>query len=871
MANLNVNASDSLNVAGGFVLSNNADPNPVPSNTVKLVESDLEKLKKLYPKLDEKRAAELLAKYPNLMTLLPEERDKIINGQQLAVKQTDKKNKIEKNTDFSNTAGVNFDFEGYANKDLKGKAKSLLEEYAKNRYQNEWDTFSDEKKAGLIKECANKLIQKYNKTDEKADIEKIIKEAQNPKNASNISDRDKKRINQRMLSLMADIQTANKEEISISDFYNVQDKEQRNAQKFELISELVENGKNIDSVLSNSDKSFYENEKLVVEAAREILEDNEISSGDITKKIAEYNKKVSPDKRISRASLVYDYLDKKPENELSETDKKIYNSYKYLKNNGIDLSKVKDFDSSNSTFVKMYESEVYQKALLQNKGKKDAEKNAMIAYLNSQLKSGKGKALSREEFNKKFDELLSGCSMQGAQELMHVAAEMKKRNFIVFKSQNLVVNEQAVVAAGAETDIDDFNVAVKQGSISEDNVPMFATFLENANYGRIARNPKDAEGIENIKKLRRQHAHHIDLKQTTQAAKEAGVSDEILYNIANDVNIEYDSYTTEARCAIYKNGGHITPEKYQAQFINGISSNIKQHGDTEGYLAMSSSASTYSGKNQLKAGEAVMSMESYFDKETNLKAQRALTDDIPNCEVENQTAMHKLVSSSSYSETQKYAAENIYKLDESVQADAIKITYATGNADAIEACNSQLSLCKGDLSAAQAEIKTQQAVLDGKYIQNSANAIADGYTLIQKTLGNMSSTELKQYYEQKQKEFINANANERYNMISGLPESLKKEAYLFLAKSRSSLLSAGMIKDIVQMGYASQLLNDPSVASNVKFELVHQMFESGNSNKKTAAKFVMSNEAIFAPETVKTAETILNNNNIEVKEITKNG
>ena len=82
----------------------------------------------------------------------------------------------------------------------------------------------------------------------------------------------------------------------------------------------------------------------------------------------------------------------------------------------------------------MLQSKTYQEALKNNK---NDHRTAMKYYLNEQLKGGDKKGLSAQEFDKKFNELISGCSPAGARELMSVAAEMKKDNWIVFQQQNL--------------------------------------------------------------------------------------------------------------------------------------------------------------------------------------------------------------------------------------------------------------------------------------------------------------------------------------------------------------------------------------------------------------------------------------------------
>lgn len=96
---------------------------------------------------------------------------------------------------------------------------------------------------------------------------------------------------------------------------------------------------------------------------------------------------------------------------------------------------------------------------------------------------------------------------------------------------------------------------------------------------------------------------------------------------------------------------------------------------------------------------------------------------------ENQVDIHKIMSSSKFSETVVYAASNIWNFDKDNQAPAVKITSDTKNQEAINAAAAQWQ--KYDKTA-QAEIKT--------IIQNSESEIAK-QTLAQEELKSESKTQ----------------------------------------------------------------------------------------------------------------------------------
>ena len=226
------------------------------------------------------------------------------------------------------------------------------------------------------------------------------------------------------------------------------------------------------------------------------------------------------------------------------------------------------------------------------------------------------------------------------------------------------------------------------------------------------------------------------------------------------------------------------------------------------------------------------------------------------------------IMKSKYDDVLEHAANNINKYDESVQADAIKSTYATGNEKAIEACNLQIDKCKGDLSSVQNEINANVAQMEAKYTQKAAETVADSLTNIAQAqnANQMTSQAQSEYKQQLITSFMKADSAERYKMISKLPSNIKSDVYLMMCKYCPKLLSSDMIGDIVQMGYGRTILRTDGVSAAIKFELVHKMLSSDSSNKKIASTYVFENEAIFAEATRDKALAVVQNTKIDTSD-----
>lgn len=792
----------------------------------------------------------------------------IVDGQDSATKETLSNAKIlsaisvkpdKKAADKTKNGDEIFDFQSFKNEtDFNKKAKILLEEFTKNKYNNSenkptkaWDSLSDEEKQNLENNITKSLLKKYNKSGKNISISKIIDVLKNPKNKVK-SPHDLRMYSSQMDTFMSDIQAANQNSMDYEG-YKKQPKEIRNAQKYEMLKLAIKNG-DAKASLSRSDYIFYQNENMLNEAGCKFFNKKEITNSNIRDRIKEYNQ-THPDNPISEASIEFDYLKDKQEKtgKLSGLERKTYESYSRLKNAGADLNKIPNYDSSNTTFNKMMEDPVYQKAIASGKTTREAE----IAYLNDQLKAGEGKALDPEEFEKRFTALLEGCSQEGATELMSVAAEMKQRNYIVFANQNIAVNNKAVVSGADTVDGKSLDTSIKQGKIDNTWAKVVDNMaLDDRNWNRV-------------RDLHRNCSDTID--GSYDRARERGVSDaDWDSQVADDYPKNRDKYSNESSAAILDEGGNYVSKDHQSEYIDNVSHMIADNKNTNDYEHFAGSAHTYDSANQTKVANSVMSLAGNFSKSDAVNALNALADDIQNCDKSNQLAMHKLIMSSSYSEVQVRAASNINKYDASVQADAFKATLATGNSEAIEAATSQYRyMAPSAQKATEKEYNEAVKALESRFTSDVIEGIVDADEKLKSgTKSKFESALISKYDDYKNGKctlndlmnaFLNASNKDRYAMIKPLLEkgAIPMDTLKLLVKYCPTLLLS-LIDTFVENGKGQEILNVFGKTPELTQKVINLMMQKGNmSDKKASASYILDNPSEFSKDDREKALTTL--------------
>lgn len=250
-------------------------------------------------------------------------------------------------------------------------------------------------------------------------------------------------------------------------------------------------------------------------------------------------------------------------------------------------------------------------------------------------------------------------------------------------------------------------------------------------------------------------------------------------------------------------------------------------------------------------------IEENFEGQERIDLLKVSADYIKDAAVSNQLEMHKTVMNSKYDEVVQHASSNIHKYDESVQADAIKSTYDTGNQKAIDAANAQLDKCSPDaVKSISSEVAEQTKATETKYAQEVAKQVADFHNEYQKITGSVADENLlPDENEQKVayvKEFLTATPQEQYKMLSKLPQAWQGTVF-----SKICQYCPNMLTGLVKQGYGKQILKTPGMPSEVIYKVINTMLTSSDTDKKEAAKYVIQHQSFFTDSTLERCEEFM--------------
>lgn len=208
--------------------------------------------------------------------------------------------------------------------------------------------------------------------------------------------------------------------------------------------------------------------------------------------------------------------------------------------------------------------------------------------------------------------------------------------------------------------------------------------------------------------------------------------------------------------------------------------------------------------------------EALLPQDTAIQSLNKLADQIVDCDVSNQLDMHKSITGSKYAEVQKHAASNIYKYDKSVQADALKVTYDSGNAEAIDAANLQLDKYdKEALKSVSKEISMQLQAMEQRSTKTLAQKTGE-YLVFMDAASDPTESEKWSVDDKNLKvaeymqAFMKANPATKFKMISKLQGVWQAEVITHIAtycpEMLSSLISA-MGSDLFQLQITPEVKN----------------------------------------------------------------
>lgn len=281
------------------------------------------------------------------------------------------------------------------------------------------------------------------------------------------------------------------------------------------------------------------------------------------------------------------------------------------------------------------------------------------------------------------------------------------------------------------------------------------------------------------------------------------------------------------------------------------------------------------------AGKILECAEKNLPEKEAVEVLKTAADTNTRCSAENQAAIHKVFMESKYDEVLEHAASNIYKYDESAQADAIKTTYATNNSKAIDACNGQIEQCSpkaikavgSEVVEASVKQTAERAVSEASYAYADAvienNKITKNLVEPEELKGMSDGDKRQRLYE----DFRKSTPSEQYRLLSKLSKDQLKTVIGMLCKANSAL-----IKGLVTQGLGSYVLQTIGKSPDVLYTTIDIMMKKGGKDAKCASEYVLSKQSTthFSDDTILKANEILGKDDLaqlpenETKKYTSN-
>lgn len=331
-------------------------------------------------------------------------------------------------------------------------------------------------------------------------------------------------------------------------------------------------------------------------------------------------------------------------------------------------------------------------------------------------------------------------------------------------------------------------------------------------------------------------------------------------NIVLDKN-NNDKYEQSVQSKVVETIGYSTVEGRKGLIDKATENERTIKATAANYDTFGKDFEVYSAQKILENAETILP-----EKEA-IEVLKIAADTNTRCAAENQAEIHKVFMNSKYDEVLEHAASNIYKYDESAQADAIKYTYETNNTKAIDACNGQIEQCSPEavqkvgreIVEASVEQTVQRIISEAS--DNYANAviennkITNNLTEPEEFKGLSDSTKAQRLYES----FKKSTPAEQYRMLSKLSKDQLKAVIGILCKANSSV-----IKGLVSQGLGSYVLQTIGKSPDVLYMTVDIMMKKGGKDAKCASEYVVAKQSIthFSDDTIVKANEILGHEDI---------
>lgn len=749
------------------------------------------------------------------------------------------------------------------------KLSIIIEDYAQNNYmfgdadnqhtEDKWNALTAEAKQAEIeksKQHLNDIIQKYaSQTPEKGkvtDTETLLKYIlqSNDKNSDT-----NKVVNNLLDSLHTDLEIAKQNEYPIKDFVT-EEPEMKDYLTYRYIDSIYKNSpSDADEALSASDKHYFSQKTITLEAFKSYLikekgvkPDVSLCFDDITPEmLAEYG--IKDKKDLFKVTTTY-FEEKTAEyNKMSDAQKASLTdaeklSYEYMKD---ELAAREELTKTKLGQAYLYGKGEIQKPdppslldkMLKEKeaGFEKFQTSMQIRVLSAALeKSSKNK----EEYAKNLSACIQTAMAEGKIDLVNNLFKLGMKK-CPNKLKSLLSSKAAFVVGVAHK--------------NEMTAPQVTILAER---GEECESPEDRTTAASAIRTNAPEAHRVPLANVYINAKDQETRDGTV-NLRNDAKdaktqAEVDKIITE-KGNIETNALAIDTTQLLFQ-ENQIDSLARHTKDANPELLKIATKVPSRLKQSADAGKIVFdATQKVKDKKVRVEIQNALADDVIKYKnAADQIAMHQTLMTSKDEAVLTHAANNIYKYQEAAQAKALDATKATGNTKAIDEAMKNYDKYSKSVQQ-EPKYNEMQRETEARKTQEIAEQVADFHVQYEKLVGQRidvssktSDEEIKMAYV---KEFLNASPQEQFKMISKIPASWQTTVF-----SRMAQYCPQMLTGLVKQGYGNAILKTPGLSLDVISKVVNIMLTQESSDKKEAIKYVKAHKSMFSDSTLEKVEEI---------------
>lgn len=749
------------------------------------------------------------------------------------------------------------------------KLSIIIEDYAQNNYmfgdadnrhtEDKWNALTAEAKQAEIeksKQQLNDIIQKYaSQTSGKGkvtDTETLLKYLlqSNDKNSDT-----NKFVNDLLDSLHTDLEIAKQNEYSIKDFATA-DPEMKDYLTYEHIDSIYKNNpSDAEEALSASDKHYFSQKTIELEAVKSYLikekgvkPDVSLCFDDITPEMLA-ERGIKDKKDLFKVTTTY-YEEKTAEyNKMSDAQKASLTdaeklSYEYMERELAARNKLastnigKMFLYGNEEFKEPVSESLLHKMLKEKEaGFEKFQTRTQIRVLSAALeKSSK----NEEEYAKNLSACIQTAMAEGKVELVDNLFKLGMKK-CPNKLESLLSSKAAFVVGVAHK--------------NEMTAPQVKILAER---GEEFESPEDRTTAASAIRTNAPKAHRVTLASVYINAKDQETRDGVV-NLRNDAKdaktqAEVDKIITE-KGNIETNALAIDTTQLLFQ-ENQIDSLARHTKDANPELLKIATKVPSRLKQSADAGKIVFdATQKVKDKKVRVEIQNALADDVIKYKnAADQIAMHQTLMTSKDEAVLTHAANNIYKYQEDAQAKALDATKATGNTKAIDEAMKNYDKYSKSVQQ-EPKYQTMQQETEARKTQEIAEQVADFHVQYEKLVGQRidvssktSDEEIKMAYV---KEFLNASPQEQFKMISKIPASWQTTVF-----SRMAQYCPQMLTGLVKQGYGNAILKTPGLSLDVISTVINVMLVQQDSDKKSAIKYVKAHKSMFSDSTLEKVEEL---------------